>query len=81
MNGNNLLKTRLLADKIFKAMYDNIYEQIEEIALNSDFSENFFSTWTNALLKYNEENELVEEKTYLQAVENIKSKLEEKKKE
>ena len=42
MNWNNLLKTRLLADKVFKAMYDSIYKQIEEIALNTDFTENFF---------------------------------------
>ena len=47
MNGNNLLKTRLLADKVFKAMYDNIYEQVSEIALNTDFTENFFTIEKN----------------------------------
>ena len=81
MNGNNLLKTRLLADKVFKAMYDNIYEQVEEIALNTDFTENFFTTWTNALINYNSDNEILEESTYLQAVESVKSKIEEKRKE
>ena len=81
MNGNNLLKTRLLADKVFKAMYDNIYEQVSEIALNTDFTENFFTTWTNALINYNTDNEILEESTYLQAVESVKSKIEEKKKE
>ena len=78
MNGNNLLKTRLLADKVFKAMYDSIYEQIEEIALNTEFTENFFTTWTNALLNYNEGNEIIEKDTYLKAVETIKSKIEDK---
>lgn len=77
-NGNNLLKTRLLANETYKAMYDEIYKQVKEIALNSDFSEEFFNTWTNALLKYNEDNELISKDTYLQAVENIKKKLEEK---
>ena len=81
MNGNNLLKTRLLADKVFKAMYDNIYEQVSEIALNTDFTENFFTTWTNALINYNKDNEILEESTYLQAVESVKSKIDEKKKE
>jgi spore coat protein CotH len=78
MNGSNLLKTRLLEDKVFKAMYDSIYKQIEEIALNTEFTENFFSTWTNALLEYNEDNELIEKDSYLKAVETIKSKIEEK---
>ena len=78
MNGNNLLKTRLLNDKVFKAMYDSIYEQIEEIALNTEFTENFFTTWTNALLNYNEDNEIIEKDTYFKAVETIKSKIEDK---
>ena len=81
MDGNNLLKTRLLADKVFKAMYDNIYEQVSEIALNTDFTENFFTTWTNALINYNKDNEILDESTYLQAVESVKSKIDEKKKE
>jgi hypothetical protein len=78
MNGTNMLKTRLLADKVFKAMYDSIYEQVQEIALNTEFTESFFSTWTNALLNYNEDNELIEKDTYLKAVETIKSKIEDK---
>jgi hypothetical protein len=78
MNGNNLLKTRLLNDKVFKAMYDSIYKQIEEIALNTEFTENFFTTWTTALLNYNEDNEIIEKDSYLTAVETIKSKIEDK---
>ena len=81
MNWNNLLKTRLLADKVFNAMYDSIYKQIEEIALNTDFTENFFTTWTNALLEYNEDSKLVEEETYSKAVESIRSKIDSKKSE
>ena len=53
------MKTRLLANEKFKAMYDEIYAKIEEIALNSDFSENFFNEWTNAFYKYNSSKELV----------------------
>lgn len=78
MNGTNMLKTRLLADKVFKAMYDSIYEQVQKIALNTEFTENFFTTWTNALLNYNEDNELIEKDAYLKAVETIRSKIEDK---
>ena len=77
-NGNNELKTRLLANDEFKAMYDEIYAEIKRIALDTDFSENFLTTWTNALLKYNEDSEIVAEENYLKAVESIKSKIEEK---
>ena len=77
-NGNNELKTRLLANDEFKAMYDEIYAEIKRIALDTDFSENFLTTWTNALLKYNEDSEIVSEENYLKAVESIKSKIEEK---
>ena len=66
MNGNNLLKTRLLANEKFKTMYDEIYAKIEEIALNTDFSENFFKEWTNAFYKYNSSKELVSESAYSQ---------------
>ena len=79
MNGDNLLKTRLLANEKFKAMYDEIYAKIEEIALNSDFSENFFNEWTNAFYKYNSSKELVSESAYSQWVEKLKSYLENKK--
>lgn len=79
MNGDNLLKTRLLANEKFKAMYDEIYAKIEEIALNSDFSENFFNEWTNAFYKYNSSKELVTESAYSQWVEKLKSYLENKK--
>ena len=47
-------------------MYDEIYAQIEEIALNSDFSKNFFNEWTNAFYKYNSSKELVAESAYSQ---------------
>ena len=77
-NGNNELKTRLLANDEYKAMYDEIYAEIKRIALDTDFSENFLTTWTNALLKYNEDSEIVSEENYLKAVESIKSKIEEK---
>ena len=79
MNGNNLLKTRLLANEKFKAMYDEIYAKIEEIALNSDFSENFFNEWTNAFSKFHSSKELVSETAYSQWVEKLKSYLENKK--
>ncbi len=78
-NGDNELKTRLLANEKFKAMYDEIYAEIEGIALNSDFSENFFAKWTNAFLKYNKNNELISESTYSQWVEKLKSYLANKK--
>ena len=80
-NGNNLLKTRLLADENFKAMYDKIYEQIENIALNTEFTDTFFTTWTNALLDYNEENEIINQDSYSSAVETLKSKIEDKRKQ
>lgn len=79
MNGDNLLKTRLLANEKFKTMYDEIYAKIEEIALNSDFSENFFNEWTNAFYKYNSNKELVSESAYSQWLEKLKSYLENKK--
>ena len=79
LNWNNLLKTRLLANEKFKAMYDEIYTKIEEIALNSDFSENFFNEWSNAFYKYNSSKELVTESAYSQWVEKLKSYLENKK--
>ena len=80
-NGNNELKTRLLANETFKARYDEIYAEIENIALNSDFSESFFETRSNAILKYNEDTALVDEESYLKAVESLKSYLENKKTE
>ncbi len=78
-NGDNELKTRLLANEKFKAMYDEIYAEIEEIALNSDFSENFFAKWTNAFYKYNSSEKLVSKSSYSQWVEKLKSYLENKK--
>ena len=47
-------------------MYDEIYVQIEEIALNSDFSENFFSEWSKAFNDYSDSDNLVSETTYSQ---------------
>ena len=79
MNGSNTLKTRLLANEKFKAMYDEIYAQIEEIALNSDFSEDFFNEWSTTFLSHNKVNELVSESTYLQWLEKLKSYLGNKK--
>ena len=76
---SNTLKTRLLANEKFKAMYDEIYAQIEEIALNTDFSENFFNERTTAFSKYHKSNELVSESSYSQWVEKLKSYLENKK--
>jgi spore coat protein CotH len=32
MNGDNVLKTRLLANEKFKAMYDEIYAKVAAIA-------------------------------------------------
>jgi spore coat protein CotH len=73
------LKTRLLANEKFKAMYDEIYAQIEEIALNSDFSENFFSEWSKAFNDYSDSENLVSESNYSQGLEKLKSYLESKK--
>jgi spore coat protein CotH len=73
------LKTRLLANEKFKAMYDEIYAQIEEIALNSDFSENFFSEWSKAFNDYSDSEKLVSENSYSQGLEKLKSYLESKK--
>jgi len=78
-NWSNTLKTRLLANEKFKAMYDEIYAQIEEIALNSDFSENFFNEWTNAFNNYNWNENLVSKSNYSQWLEKLKSYLENKK--
>ena len=78
-NGDNALKTRLLANEKFKAMYDEIYAQIEEIALNSDFSENFFSEWSKAFNDYSDSENLVSESNYSQGLEKLKSYLESKK--
>jgi spore coat protein CotH len=64
--GSNTLKTRLLANEKFKAMYDEIYAQIEEIALNTDFSENFFDERTTAFFKYSNNGKLVSESAYSQ---------------
>ena len=47
-------------------MYDEIYAQIEEIALNTDFSENFFEEWSNAFNNYSDSENLVSENTYSQ---------------
>jgi len=47
-------------------MYDEIYAEVEEIALNSDFSESFFGEWSNTFLNYNKNEELLSEITYLQ---------------
>lgn len=79
MNGDNVLKTRLLANEKFKAMYDEIYAKIEEIALNSDFSENFFNEWSNAFNDYSDSENLVSESNYSQGLEKLKSYLENKK--
>jgi len=76
---SNTLKTRLLANEKFKAMYDEIYAKIEEIALNSDFSENFFSEWTSAFSDYDENEKLVSPSSYSQWVEKLKSYLGNKK--
>ncbi|MBR6907198.1 hypothetical protein IKN40_01475 [bacterium] len=62
-------------------MYDKIYEQIENIALNTEFTDTFFTTWTNALLDYNEENEIINQDSYSSAVETLKSKIEDKRKQ
>ena len=76
---SNTLKTRLLANEKFKAMYDEIYAQIEELALNTDFSENFFNERTTAFSKYHRSSDLVSDSTYSQWVEKLKSYLENKK--
>jgi len=77
--GSNTLKTRLLANEKFKAMYDEIYAKIEEIALNSDFSENFFNEWTSAFSDYDGNEKLVSSSAYSQWLEKLKSYLESKK--
>ena len=69
-NWSNTLKTRLLANEKFKSMYDEIYAQIEEIALNSDFSENFFSEWSKAFNDCSDSENLVLESIYSQWLEN-----------
>ena len=45
---------------------EEIYAKVEEIALNSDFSESFFDEWTNAFSKYHSSKELVSESAYSQ---------------
>ena len=76
---SNTLKTRLLVNEKFKAMYDEIYAKIGEIALNSDFSENFFNEWTSAFSDYDGNEKLVSPSSYSQWVEKLKSYLENKK--
>jgi hypothetical protein len=78
MNWYNVLKTRLLANEKFKAMYDEIYAKVAAIA-SWEFTENFFTTWTTALSNYDSSDELVDEKTYTQWLEKLKSTIENKK--
>jgi hypothetical protein len=47
-------------------MYDEIYAKIEKIALNSDFSENFFNEWTSAFSDYDGNEKLVSSSAYSQ---------------
>ena len=76
--GSNELKTRLLANETFKARYDAIYAEIERIALNTDFSENFFQTRVSAFNNYNEDHNLIDKDTYSKAVESLKDYLNDK---
>jgi len=48
----NLLKTRLLENEKFKWLYDEIYAEVKKIAIDSDFSRDFFKEWGNKFLKY-----------------------------
>ena len=75
---SNELKTRLLANETFKARYDAIYAEIERIALNTDFSENFFQTRVSAFNNYNEDHNLIDKDTYSKAVESLKDYLNDK---
>ena len=47
-------------------MYDEIYAKIEEIALNSEFSENFFNEWISAFSDYDANEKLVSASSYSQ---------------
>lgn len=78
-NGDNLLKTRLLTNEQFKAMYDEIYTEVENVALDSDFSDSFFNERSSAFYGYGRNNELVSRSTYSQWLQKLKSYLESKK--
>lgn len=72
---NSLLKTRLMASEKYSKMYDEIVEKVRNTALNTDFSEIFFTQWTTTLLEYNEDNHIIDESIYLDNVESIKLRL------
>ena len=76
---NNILKTRLLKNEKFQLMYDKIYEKVKEIALNSDFSENFFNEWTKSFYDINGNNELISNTSYSQWIKKLKNYLKNKK--
>ncbi|MBO7095038.1 hypothetical protein J6V86_02450 [bacterium] len=46
-------------------MYDDIYSEIEKIALESNFSENFFEKRSSTLLNYSQKDQLISENNYL----------------
>lgn len=72
----NILKPRLLSNETFKTMYDDIYNKIEQVALDSDFSENFFKEWSNTFLIYNKNNQVIWEGAYEQWLLKLKNYLE-----
>ena len=54
-------------ERVEPFLVDRSYlRRIEEIALNTDFSENFFNERTTAFSKYHKSNELVSESSYSQ---------------
>lgn len=74
-NSYNALKLRLLNNETFKAMYDDIYSEIEKIALESNFSENFFEKRSSTLLNYSQKDQLISENNYLRWLTILKSYL------
>lgn len=72
----NILKQRLLNNEKFKTMYNDIYNKIEQIALDSDFSESFFKEWSDTFLMYNKNNQLISERIYEQWLQRLKNYLE-----
>ena len=75
-NNLNVLKRRILANEKFKKIFYDTYENIEKIALDTDFSEKLFEEWSNTLLDYNKKNQLIPENAYKQWVAKLKNYLE-----
>ena len=75
-NGFNILKIRLLTNETYRTMFYDTYENVETIALDTDFSDKLFEEWSNTFLNYNKKNQLIPEIAYKQWIGRLKNYLE-----